>query len=1088
MIFTTATGRWMNISEIESLLDPNTTILKLSTTRPSTPPPSGSLLLYNRSVTRNYKDDGYKWIKKRNSHKVREDHVKLRVGGKFRVSGCYVHGAENPDLHRRAYHLLDPETGTALHPVSTGNNPNKSPSLVLVHYLDTKVAALHSASLINQQKNTQNIMNKRESHPFQSITPIPYPNNNDSPRTRQRSFDISGIHHQREISGLSHDSLGGRYSASANEEMQESYSSSVLGLETLDFLWDVIFAEGEDKLEEKLEESLANRNIPENMLNPLIIQEMIDAKDAEQEIEVVNETNNESNHSAGIQMNEVSTELSRVTVTPQQVGSGDAMTVMANIVDITPDSSFINEKTNIVISCSEPVSNPGSDQTSGAFAWHTLVTFVSISKDEKNHPKAGAIDLFPLTRLNPYTCKCELPPDSLVPGDRLVIIVAVFLESGTDPLCQGVAASIGLVLEQSWAEQIETESDPKSWLHLSSPSYSVVKDRPFIKLLSQMSQDMHHFKEPKNIQISSENSTSKDFDLPAPPPEMAFVATALSDFPNPPPLARPQMDEEKKDIGNGKPPSECSYGSARSSGESKHIIKDVMDLTATEDLNSSVSGKASKKRTNSMSHDIPSIAAEWANKPSACAESDTKAEEVDRHCKIRFVERLTDVIAETENNSIVAEDMTFKNMDDSELDEILDGLLVRIVESLVEISASSCDIQDELNAPDKSGFTLLHYAALYNLPSLIPVLLSRGANPDLQTTRGKLTPLHLACGAGNVAIVDLLIRHGSALRVPDSFGLFPAHHALRNGFTNVSEVLEAQRLKDKEIRDISKETSIDDTSSSNDAVTSNLKSDSEGHEQEKFLVKSAFANLSLKDKLIFNMMVRRRGKASNQKYNSHSQTIMEGENESSTHESVNGQSQDSNGDIQMRDADNLVRKVMGHCVKVKKERKDTYDELEVNSVESVLTNTDKESLDIAMKLMNTEELEDIHDKSADNSDDLTKWVIKRNYESLMETKQSLQKTLTKHQEKTENKGPNTNAAATLRSLKNMKSQAIAGLVIRKNVIKKKKAGEAKKTAGKDLEKVDKMETDTVDNHTKKTAGNDLEKVDKMETDTVDNHI
>lgn len=78
------------MAEIEALLDPSTTILNLSTSPPSSPPPSGTLLLYNRSVTRNYKIDGWKWIKKRNSHKVREDHVKLRVGGKFKVSGMCI--------------------------------------------------------------------------------------------------------------------------------------------------------------------------------------------------------------------------------------------------------------------------------------------------------------------------------------------------------------------------------------------------------------------------------------------------------------------------------------------------------------------------------------------------------------------------------------------------------------------------------------------------------------------------------------------------------------------------------------------------------------------------------------------------------------------------------------------------------------------------------------------------------------------------------------------------------------------------------------------------------------------------------------
>ena len=50
-------------------------------------------------------------------------------------------------------------------------------------------------------------------------------------------------------------------------------------------------------------------------------------------------------------------------------------------------------------------------------------------------------------------------------------------------------------------------------------------------------------------------------------------------------------------------------------------------------------------------------------------------------------------------------------MDDEELDEMLDGLLVRILESLFEISSSSSEMQEELNVPDKSGFALLHYVS-----------------------------------------------------------------------------------------------------------------------------------------------------------------------------------------------------------------------------------------------------------------------------------------------------------------------------------------------------------------------------------------
>eukprot|EP01083_Nonionella_stella_P029487 81153_1 len=140
-------------------------------------------------------------------------------------------------------------------------------------------------------------------------------------------------------------------------------------------------------------------------------------------------------------------------------------------------------------------------------------------------------------------------------------------------------------------------------------------------------------------------------------------------------------------------------------------------------------------------------------------------------------------------------------MDDGELEDMLDDLMVQIVESFVEVGASRFEIQEELNVPDKSGFALLHYAAFYGLPSIIPVLLSRGANPDIKTSRGNLTPLHLACGAGNYAIVEVLLRHGCALNEPDCFGSYPIDHALRNGFSSVAQFLQAHIIKEMAMKE-----------------------------------------------------------------------------------------------------------------------------------------------------------------------------------------------------------------------------------------------------------------------------------------------
>eukprot|EP00586_Coscinodiscus_wailesii_P013780 CAMPEP_0172496406 /NCGR_PEP_ID=MMETSP1066-20121228/86853_1 /TAXON_ID=671091 /ORGANISM="Coscinodiscus wailesii, Strain CCMP2513" /LENGTH=375 /DNA_ID=CAMNT_0013268695 /DNA_START=92 /DNA_END=1219 /DNA_ORIENTATION=+ len=140
--------RWLKVPEIEYLLDPATSPLPILAKLPCVRPKSGTVLLFDRNVTTNYKEDGYSWIKKRNSSKVREDHVKLRANGEFRVAGMYRHCSNPISLHRRAYHLLDPTTGATRTPIMKkmkknrdSFNANITPSLVLVHYLDTVEAA-----------------------------------------------------------------------------------------------------------------------------------------------------------------------------------------------------------------------------------------------------------------------------------------------------------------------------------------------------------------------------------------------------------------------------------------------------------------------------------------------------------------------------------------------------------------------------------------------------------------------------------------------------------------------------------------------------------------------------------------------------------------------------------------------------------------------------------------------------------------------------------------------------------------------------------------------------------------------------------
>ena len=71
-----------------------------------------------------------------------------------------------------------------------------------------------------------------------------------------------------------------------------------------------------------------------------------------------------------------------------------------------------------------------------------------------------------------------------------------------------------------------------------------------------------------------------------------------------------------------------------------------------------------------------------------------------------------------------------------------------------------------------TGNTLLIYATLNNLKSLVELLLLKGANPNIQNKFGN-TPLHIAFKNDNAFIVNLLFEYGADKKIKNSNGLFP---------------------------------------------------------------------------------------------------------------------------------------------------------------------------------------------------------------------------------------------------------------------------------------------------------------------------
>jgi len=851
---------------------------------------------------------------------------------------------------------------------------------------------------------------------------------------------------------------------------------------------------------------------------------------------------------------------------------------LSEVVDFTPEHADVvaaNRKPiKVVLSCSEPLADipPGSDRI---FKWHTLSAFVDVSVrggPSKPSFEIKSVDLSAVRKLNPYTYRCTVPKNVKVGGDRRIVIVAVRLYAGTEPVCEGVSAGVAVSLQQSWRDALAADPSSGGVDDLNRPALrggsksgimagaanGGATGGPNIRVMTQLSEETFEFRgapmvaaptlaespapastngippvapppaalpapAPGGDKIKSGSSPpsssgmggGSDSNFPAPAPAMAMVATALPDFPNPPAKAVGNFNATPSVVGGNDAVLEAAATNTHSAhrADDYHHHKSSRRKRAMEDSASHSSIPFNNSFANVETASTVSAANNWATGPGMNSEDETMGGEIDRHCKIRFVERLSSVIAgagneagpvagpgpgsgagstPSEEEGLNLNDAQLNAMEDEKLDKVLDGLLVRVVESLVEMSTSSFELQEELNSPDKSGFTLLHYAALYNLQSLIPLLLSKGANPDTPTARGKLTPLHLACGAGNWAIVEVLVRNGCAVQVSDSFGSMPADHARRNGFPEIAQWLTektgADRQKMAELRALEEKRRTDLMELEDEA---NLASGAEelsgvsdptlngfgdphrillpavDDESNKQLLQTAFSNLSLKDKLALNLLVRKRQLAM-QTGEIEADGLGEGnegeggpsddQGAMTNHKMASGVAPRAgspgaiSGYDDGEDDPNLPPRTQHHGADRRRRRRgrvggesDGGGDLDVASV---ISESDKASLDIAMRLMNEEELEDLESRSKDIDDDLKKWMLKRNYESLKEASLYLKKTLQTNEVETGGgrRSPGSQAGdfskslgsardpkAARRSLQNVKSQAIAGLVIRKNM-------------------------------------------------------
>ncbi|XP_058083699.1 calmodulin-binding transcription activator 6 isoform X2 [Magnolia sinica] len=111
-----AASRWLRPNEIHAILC-NYAHFNINV-KPVDLPPSGTIVLFDRKMLRNFRKDGHNWKKKKDGKTVKEAHEHLKVGNLDRIHVYYAHGQDNPNFVRRIYWLLD----------------KKLEHVVLVHY------------------------------------------------------------------------------------------------------------------------------------------------------------------------------------------------------------------------------------------------------------------------------------------------------------------------------------------------------------------------------------------------------------------------------------------------------------------------------------------------------------------------------------------------------------------------------------------------------------------------------------------------------------------------------------------------------------------------------------------------------------------------------------------------------------------------------------------------------------------------------------------------------------------------------------------------------------------------------------------
>ena len=149
---------------------------------------------------------------------------------------------------------------------------------------------------------------------------------------------------------------------------------------------------------------------------------------------------------------------------------------------------------------------------------------------------------------------------------------------------------------------------------------------------------------------------------------------------------------------------------------------------------------------------------------------------------VSSVDRFTNVKFDHE---IWLEEQELGDLTARELDELTQEYLTSVITQLVQLATQDDELCQELDSIDSHGFNFMHYSCMCNLAMLVPLLLSRGANPNITSKKEGKTPLHIAAALGHIDLVKILLNSSAQIGIKDIEGKTPQDLAIANNHSDI---------------------------------------------------------------------------------------------------------------------------------------------------------------------------------------------------------------------------------------------------------------------------------------------------------------